>query len=131
MWANCGVVREETRLESGLKDLEALKARLKDVDVRPNAEGYRDLALALDLRGALVAAEATLLSARARRESRGAHQRVDFPGTDPALQVNFAVRMDETGALIVNEREVPPVPEAMRVLLENVEEFSTAGRLLE
>jgi hypothetical protein len=39
--------------------------------------------------------------------------------------------MDETGALIVNEREVPPVPEAMRVLLENVEEFSTAGRLLE
>ncbi len=29
-------------------------------DVRPSSEGYKDLALALDLRGSLVAAEATL-----------------------------------------------------------------------
>ena len=41
------------------------------VDVRPSSEGYEDLALALDLRGSLVAAEATLRCALERRESPG------------------------------------------------------------
>ena len=43
---------------------------------------------------ALLAAEATVRSALARRESRGAHQRTDFPDLDPALEVTLRTRLD-------------------------------------
>ena len=49
------------------------------MDVRPTSEGYADLAHALDLRASLVSAEASLLGAIERRESRGAHNRSDYP----------------------------------------------------
>ena len=64
------------------------------MDVRPSSEGYRDLAVALDLRASLAVAEATVLSAQARQESRGAHQRYDYPDLDPGLKVNFVNRLD-------------------------------------
>ena len=80
----------------------------KDVDVRPSSEGYADLAHALDLRGSLMAAEATLLGALARRESRGAHQRRDFPQLDTDLRVNFRTRLDGTSHLTIDAQPVPP-----------------------
>jgi hypothetical protein len=51
MWENCGVVRNEERLQSGLNRLLELRGAAEHVDVRPSSEGYKDLALALDLRG--------------------------------------------------------------------------------
>jgi succinate dehydrogenase / fumarate reductase, flavoprotein subunit len=38
------------------------------------------------LQGSLLAARATLDSARERRETRGAHNRVDFPEQDPPCE---------------------------------------------
>ena len=78
-----------------------------EVDVRPTSEGYADLAHALDLRASLVAAEATLLGALARRESRGAHQRRDFPQLDPELRVNFRTRLEGTSHLTVDRPTGP------------------------
>ena len=85
LWENCGVVRDEQRLQLGLQRLAEIKEAAEQVDVRPSSEGYKDLALAMDLRGSLVASEATLRSALERRESRGAHQRSDYPGYRPFL----------------------------------------------
>jgi succinate dehydrogenase / fumarate reductase flavoprotein subunit len=82
-WASGGVVR--SGLIDGLERIASLKDQARDVDVRPSSEGYKDLAIALDLQRALVVAEATLLGAQLRRESRGAHARSDFPALDPAL----------------------------------------------
>jgi succinate dehydrogenase / fumarate reductase flavoprotein subunit len=112
LWECCGVVRTEQRLRQGLERIAELRAAAADVDVRPSAEGYQDLALALDLRASLVTAEATLRGAIARRESRGAHQRADHPALDPALAVNFVVARDggEAGQLTVTRSSVPPVP---------------------
>ena len=45
----------------------------------------------LDLRNMLLVAQSVVLAAAERRESRGAHQREDFPGLDPAWQVNLAL----------------------------------------
>jgi len=96
MWERCGVVRDEDGLREGLREIEAIRDKASDVDVRPGAEGWTDLAHALDLRAGLAVAEATLRGAVERRETRGAHNRSDFPDLDPALQVNFYVdsRMD-------------------------------------
>jgi succinate dehydrogenase / fumarate reductase, flavoprotein subunit len=70
------------------------------VDVRPTSEGYADLAHALDLRASLVTAEATLLGARARTESRGAHARRDFPDLDPGLQVRLVIGGTDPGDML-------------------------------
>jgi succinate dehydrogenase flavoprotein subunit len=101
------------------------------VDVRPTSEGYADLAHALDLRASLVAAEATLLGAVARRESRGAHQRRDFPALSPGLLVNFQSRLNTDGRLTVDSQPVPLAPPQLAEWVDASEEPSVAGRLLE
>jgi succinate dehydrogenase / fumarate reductase flavoprotein subunit len=126
MWERCGVVRDETGLQQGLSELKAIGGAAADVDVRPGAEGWTDLALALDLRAGLAVAEATLRGALERRESRGAHIRTDFPDLDPALEVNLYVdaRMDPWG------EPVPTLPDALRPWLDAAVELG-AERLLE
>ena len=131
MWASCGVVRSGDKLEAGLTRLSDLAEAAERVDVRPTSEGWQDLAMALDLRGALTAAEATLRSALARRESRGAHQRTDFPEIDPAQEVNLRVGRDAEGRQHVRSVAVPPVPDELRSVVDDDPELALQGRLLE
>jgi len=126
MWDKCGVVRTESGLREGLRELAAIGQAAPDVDVRPSAEGWADLAHALDLQAMLVAAEATLRCAIERRETRGAQIRSDFPELDPRLQVNFHIdsRMEPWS------EPVPPVPVELREWVDRPVEIS-AERLLE
>jgi len=125
MWEQCGVVRSEIGLREGIREVVALREAAANVDVRPGAEGWTDLAQALDLRAGLVAAEATLRCAIERRETRGAQIRADFPDLDPALQVNFYVdaRMEPWSQL------VPPVPPELREWTERHVELGAGGLL--
>jgi succinate dehydrogenase / fumarate reductase, flavoprotein subunit len=131
MWETCGVVRDQAGLRHGLERVAELRELAGDVDVRPTSEGYADLAHALDLRASLATAEATLLGALARTESRGAHQRRDHPDLSPELRVNFQARLDADGHLSTAARPVPPVPPELRLWADAAEDLSTAGRLLE
>ena len=131
MWETCGVVRDQAGLRHGLDRVAELRELAGEVDVRPTSEGYADLAHALDLRASLVTAEATLLGALARTESRGAHQRRDHPEPSPALTVNFQTRADAGGRLAVTTEPVPPIPPELQRWVDGGEDLSTAGRLLE
>jgi len=131
MWETCGVVRDQAGLRHGLDRVAELRELAGQVDVRPTSEGYGDLAHALDLRASLVTAEATLLGALARTESRGAHQRRDHPELSPELRVNFQTRADADGRLGTATRPVPPVPPELQSWVDAGEDLSTAGRLLE
>jgi succinate dehydrogenase / fumarate reductase, flavoprotein subunit len=131
MWETCGVVRDQAGLQRGLERLAELRQLAADVDVRPTSEGYADLAHALDLRASLAAAEATLLGALARTESRGAHQRRDHPELSPELRVNFQARLDGTGRLAVDARPVPPATPELQAFADATQDVSVAGRLLE
>lgn len=131
MWENCGVVRDRARLLQGLENLQVIKAASKSVDVRPDAEGYRDLAIALDLRSSILAAEATFRSALAREESRGAHQRTDFPDYSKKFNVNIQLRIKDAKELNLAFQQVAPVPVSMQSWLEDQSELTVAGRLLE
>src|SRR4030095_4360858 len=110
MWETCGVVRDQAGLRQGLERVAELRELAGDVDVRPTSEGYADLAHALDLRASLVTAEATLLGALARTESRGAPQRRHHPRPSPELRVNFQTGEDADGRLQTGSRPGPPVP---------------------
>jgi succinate dehydrogenase / fumarate reductase, flavoprotein subunit len=131
MWECCGVVRDQAGLRRGLERVADLGELAREVDVRPSSEGFADLAHALDLRASLVAAEATLLGALARRESRGAHQRRDFPQLGPDLRVNFRTRSDTDGRLATAPDPVPPPPPELRAWADATQDLSVAGRLLE
>jgi succinate dehydrogenase / fumarate reductase flavoprotein subunit len=126
MWERCGVVRSETDLLRALYELDGLRTAAAHVDVRPGAEGWTDLAQALDLRTGLVVAEATLRCAVERRETRGAQIRSDFPRLDPGLQVNFYV----DGRLKPWAEPVGDVPAELRDRTDLTAPI-TAGRLLE
>ena len=131
MWETCGVVRDQAGLQHGLERIAELGELAREVDVRPTSEGFADLAHTLDLRASLVSAEATLLGALARQESRGAHQRRDFPQVAAELGVNFQSRADENGRLTIAPQPVPPVPSELQRWVEIADDLSVAGRLLE
>ena len=131
MWETCGVVRDQAGLQLGLERVGELRQLAGEVDVRPTSEGYADLAHALDLRASLAVAEATLLGALARTESRGAHQRRDHPELSPELRVNLQARLDAGGRLTTATRPVPAVPPELQALADATQDVSVAGRLLE
>ncbi|SDE08829.1 L-aspartate oxidase [Auraticoccus monumenti] len=124
MTEHAGVVRHETGLAAGLDDIAEISERLEHIGIHPDIAGYQDLAHAFDLKASLVAARATLESARERRETRGCHNRSDHPDLDPSLQVNL-VWSPSSG--VVHEG-IPPVPAEISALIGDV---STTGKLVE
>ena len=127
MWECCGVVRSEAGLLEGLARGAKIRERAQEIEVRPDIAGYADVAHAFDLHGSLLAARATLESALERRETRGAHNRADFPGRDPRLDVNLIWALDGT----VTRQAVPPPSTRVAALAAGPSELETPGRLLE
>jgi succinate dehydrogenase / fumarate reductase, flavoprotein subunit len=126
MSEQCGVVRSEEGLREGLERLRELGERTAALEVRPDIAGYADLAHAFDLQGSLLAARATLECALERRETRGAHNRADFPEQDPELLVNLVWTPDSEIAL-----EPIAMPSPVVAALASAPELEVAGRLLE
>ncbi|MFJ3405295.1 L-aspartate oxidase [Promicromonospora sp. NPDC090134] len=126
MTEHAGVVRDEEGLVAGLRELDEIEARTQEIGVHPDIAGFQDLAHAFDLKASLIAARATLEAARERRETRGCHNRSDYPDLDPTLQVNL-VWSPKTG--IVRE-EIPEVPAEIATLIA-AQEVSTEGKLVE
>lgn len=89
MTEHAGVVRSEAGLRTGLEKLAQIEARAAHLGVHPDIAGFDDLAHAYDLYGSLLAARATLECALERRETRGCHNRSDFPAQDDALRGSF------------------------------------------
>jgi succinate dehydrogenase / fumarate reductase flavoprotein subunit len=115
------IVRDGPTLEAGLARIMELRARAESC----GTGGSRSLAFnpgwhtAIDLRSMLVNAEALLRSALARKESRGAHARSDFPKTDDQLaDVNLIVEKSPEGMVVKPQRR-EALPE---FLMEAVEQ---------
>jgi succinate dehydrogenase/fumarate reductase flavoprotein subunit len=94
-----GPLRDAPGLTRALARLGEMRAALPDIVIAPGRESNASLADWFELRASLLAAEAVTRAALARRESRGAHQREDFPRTDPALAVSQRVSLDAAGAV--------------------------------
>ena len=89
MTEHAGVVRDEAGLLRGLSELAEIEERLTDLGVHPDIAGFYDLAHAFDLKASAIAARATLEAALERRETRGCHNRSDYPHLDEGLNVNL------------------------------------------
>jgi len=132
MWENGGVVKNEEKLKEGLKKIEDLKEASKNLDVRPDSEGYQDLMLAFDLEASIVSSEATLLSALNRKESRGAHQREDFPEIVKDENVNIRIELDKDQSVNLYKEPIPSLDKKLEELINKTKEISSfEGMLLE
>ena len=132
MWEYGGVVKSEEKLNKGLSKLNDLKEASKDLDVRPDSEGYQDLILAFDLEASIVSSEATLVSALNRKESRGAHQREDFKDLDSNENVNIKVELAKEKDLKLTKEKTPKIEKNLQSLIDKTKEIRNfEGMLLE
>jgi succinate dehydrogenase/fumarate reductase flavoprotein subunit len=91
-----GPLRDAVGLGRALRRLEEIRALSPSLSIAPGRQCNASLADWFELRASLIAAEAVTGAALARRESRGAHQRADFPDSDPALARRQHVTMDRS-----------------------------------
>jgi fumarate reductase flavoprotein subunit len=104
-----GVYREEASLQQGVRDVAAIKARLPGVGLQDASTVFNtEILAALELENMVDVAEALAAAAAARRESRGAHTRKDYPTRDDQqwLHHSLVYRDPEGGAPRVDKKDV-------------------------
>ncbi len=83
METHCGVFRNEEVMREGVVELGKLRERMPDVRLRDTSRVFNTARIeALELENLMDIAMATMMSAEARQESRGAHSRIDYPERD-------------------------------------------------
>jgi len=83
MEASAGIYRSGDSLVKGADTVRELRERFRSVALQDHSRTFNtELVAALELGNLLDVAEAILQSAEQRQESRGAHQRTDFPARD-------------------------------------------------
>jgi succinate dehydrogenase / fumarate reductase flavoprotein subunit len=112
-----GIFRTEEDLRRALSEID----KLKEGAARVRVEGSRlfnpGWHLARDLQSMLTVAEAVTRSALARRESRGAHSRIDYPGLDDVWAKKHNVVVKKADTMTLFESPVLEMPDDLQQLL--------------
>jgi succinate dehydrogenase / fumarate reductase flavoprotein subunit len=119
MQKHVGIMREEEELKAGLKELERIVADVNNIKIdgpRHYNAGWHE---SIDMRNMLVVSEAMARAALIRKESRGAHARVDYPDMDKGhfSKVNLVSKKGGNG-MEVREVPLPEPPDEIKKILE-------------
>jgi succinate dehydrogenase / fumarate reductase flavoprotein subunit len=112
-----GIFRTEEDLRRALEEIAKLKARAANIRVEGSRLYNPGWHLSQELQCMLTVSEAVALSARARRESRGAHSRIDFPKLDDNLGKKNNVVAKRGGAMTLSEIAIPEMPADLKQIL--------------
>jgi succinate dehydrogenase / fumarate reductase flavoprotein subunit len=116
-----GIVRREDEIQRALEALAELKIMADTVVVHGNREYNPGWHTALDLRNLLTVSEAVALSAIARKESRGAHFRDDYPNkSEEAAKFNHVIKLQPDGSMQLTQEPLPPMTEEMKQIIEEM-----------
>jgi succinate dehydrogenase / fumarate reductase flavoprotein subunit len=116
-----GIARSEADLKTALAELATLRARAARVRIdgsRQYNPGWHTL---LDLHNLLTVSETVARAALERRESRGAHTRIEYPDSDPSFSaVSIVVRRGRDGMTVV-QVPLPEMPNELKRIVEGTE----------
>jgi len=76
MWKYLGIIREEKGIRTAIKEISEIKNKFEKIDATHDYLQY------FKLRNILFTSQVVAISALERKESRGAHYRVDYPKED-------------------------------------------------
>jgi len=113
-----GIFRSEEDLKQGLSEIQNLKGRASKVHVDGSRLFNPGWHLARDLKSLLTVSEAVALSALERKESRGAHSRIDFPQYDEQWsKLNNIISRDRE-AMRLSHAPVAAMPDELKQIVE-------------
>jgi succinate dehydrogenase/fumarate reductase flavoprotein subunit len=102
---NAGIIRDQTKLQNGLKGILELSRKFYSKDnILKEFKIDEDVVLTMEVKSSLVVCEAIIRSALMRQESRGAHYRSDFPNLDDEKwKVNIYCRKEGSDMVLFKE----------------------------
>ncbi|HYL62844.1 MAG TPA: FAD-binding protein [Candidatus Methylomirabilis sp.] len=112
-----GIFRAEADLKEAFAELEALKPRAAAASVEGSRMFNPGWHMYRDLKSLLTVSEAVAISALARKESRGAHSRIDYPNYDPVWEKKHNVIVRDGGQMKRVEIPVEEMPEDLKQLV--------------
>src|SRR3954465_11777680 len=115
------IFRVEEDLKAALVELELLNARAAQVRVEGSRMFNPGWHMAKDLKSMLQVSEAVTRSALVRKESRGAHSRIDYPNYDPVWEKQNNVIKRDGNAMNLRQTPVKEVPTELKQLLAEEE----------
>jgi succinate dehydrogenase / fumarate reductase flavoprotein subunit len=112
-----GIFRNEKDLKRGLDEIQRLKTRGAGVRVEGSRLFNPGWHLARDLQSMLAVSEAVALSALERKESRGAHSRIDYPNYDEQWSKLNNIISRDGDAMRLSHSSIREMPSELRNIL--------------
>jgi succinate dehydrogenase / fumarate reductase flavoprotein subunit len=112
-----GIYRNEEDLRQAIVKLEKLKERAARVSVEGSRMFNPGWHLAADLKCMLIVSEAVARCAVERKESRGAHSRLDFPDLDAQWGKKNNITVRDGDKMAVHQRPTAEMPDELKQIL--------------
>ncbi|HZQ19473.1 MAG TPA: succinate dehydrogenase flavoprotein subunit [Terriglobales bacterium] len=112
-----GIFRTAEDLNSALEKIAQLKDRAKSLSITGSRMFNPGWHLCADLKSLLTVSEAVARCAIARKESRGAHSRIDFPNYDATWGKQNNIISHRGDEMVLQQQPTPEMPEELRALV--------------